>query len=104
MHQFWHNTNNELLSKYFLSDKTNQSPCEKVLGNSQGVQKMAQFWDNAQNYLLLLSAVQLQNFIVENRPSIEEIDAYKKAQADIGLFIATCHLEIEQKKALQKTE
>jgi len=92
MHQFWHDRSNELLHKYFLADKKDQSPCEKVVGNSEGVQKMAQFWDNAQNYLLVLSAVQLQNFIFENRPSIEEIDAYKKAQADMGLFIAAYHL------------
>lgn len=99
MHQPLHNDLHSELQKYFLlPNKDKRSVCEKVLGNSEGVNRFSQFWDNAKDYMTLVCAVNLINFIQSHRPTVEEIDSYKKAQSDLALFMSACYAEIKNKK------
>lgn len=87
------------LRKFIKRGRKAADACADILGNSEAVNKFAQFWEYNGDDLMLISAVRLHEYTGgEHVFTKEELGAYKKGVADIAMFFKQCSDEIEKKK------
>lgn len=88
------------LQKYFGNVKKDRTYCEQILGTNTQVLDFAKFWDSNGQDLMLLAAFYIHTYTTDEEFTKEELNAFKKGIASIGMFFNQCSIEVEQR--LQK--
>lgn len=84
--------------------KKGRPPCEAILGDTHKLGKFAHFWGESGDDLMLVAAVKLHEYEMQETFDKKDIEAFKKGLASIGVFFAACAVEIENLKAKEGQE
>lgn len=90
----------EELQKYMKNKakKADLPSCEAVLGSEVAVDRFANFWVNNAADLELVVAVTLHKYEMENAFTREDLAAFIKGLAQMGLFFRDCFNEREKRQ------
>jgi|TARA_R100000501_G_C2597812_1_gene95807 hypothetical protein len=92
-----------MIDKLIKNQGSRSEACEKVLGSTADVSKIAKFWEKNASLVHLMATHELLEYIENNTFTKEESDAFKLGLCKVGEFMQKCWEETTRRMVKQNS-